>query len=124
MRISDWSSDVCSSDLQWLIRPRKNVQRRVINLDPIEWIGRFHMPRHRLVVVFRFLRSFTTPHGIAPHERVDAALARHHSRRALADRTTAISNPLMQGSGRRRSEEQTSELQSLMRHSYAVFLVK
>src|SRR3546814_129435 len=86
---------------QWLIRPRKNVQRRVINLDPIEWIGRFHMPRHRLVVVFRFLRSFTTPHGIAPHERVDAALDRHHSRRALADRTTVISNPLMQGSERR-----------------------
>src|SRR3546814_4389992 len=106
------------------------------------------MPRHRLVVVFRFLRSFTTPHGIAPHECVDAALDRHHSRRALADRTTVISNPLMQGSERRPlalqvvrvepfsddalylglqhrrthptiSEEHTSELTSLLCNSYA-----
>src|SRR3546814_18506804 len=129
MRISDWSSDVCSSDLvhrpikryadffrwifqqhgmcqaqrdrkdarrleanvnaqhatsthvdrhrqpraanvvaQWLIRPRKNVQTRVINLDPIEWIGRCHMPPPPLVVVFRFLRSFPTPPGLAPPE--------------------------------------------------------
>src|SRR3546814_14431127 len=59
------------------------------------------MPRQRLVVVFRLLRSVTPPHGIAPQERVDAALDRHHSRRALADRTTVISNPLMQGRERR-----------------------
>src|SRR3546814_4380716 len=82
MRISDWSSDVCSSDL------------RVGRLRPVE---RQPRRRHRLAL--------------------DLALQRRHRRLQLVDRL-----------GRQhrieRSEEHTSELQSLMRISYAVFFLK
>src|SRR3546814_19823882 len=30
MRISDWSSDVCSSDLPWLIDHARRVRRRIL----------------------------------------------------------------------------------------------
>src|SRR3546814_5651130 len=83
VRISDWSSDVCSSDLF--------VQRTFILTR-----------RHRLV--FRRLWA----------ARGDASLrrsARHQRRAGRRGRS-------------RRSEEHTSELQSLMRISYAVFCLK
>src|SRR3546814_8154116 len=49
------------------------------------------------------------------HDRLDTDLARCHSRRTDADRCAHAE---------RRSEEHTSELQSLMRTSYAVFCLK
>src|SRR3546814_9424647 len=80
MRISDWSSDVCSSDLS---------------------------------------------RGC----RLPARDSHCHGRRRAAAATLArLYHPLVcraaAQSGRRRSEEHTSELQSLMRISYAVFCLK
>src|SRR3546814_6785184 len=75
MRISDWSSDVCSSDL-----PR-------LDADRDQWRGRRAYGR-------------APPWKGRPSRRDDGAGFQHRVRR---------------------SEEHTSELQSLMRISYAVF---
>src|SRR3546814_3486307 len=91
MRISDWSSDVCSSDLRPRVRP-----------------GSSHSaprPSAGWPTPFR-LESVATP----PVENQE------------------LKSPRLQGDARLcgglpagRSEEHTSELQSLMRISYAVF---
>src|SRR3546814_8853580 len=75
---------------------------------------------------YRFPRS---PGGSAhrPHQRTDRSLQRTHEGPPLALRSAAHGQPssqtarLPQGP---RSEEHTSELQSLMRISYAVFCLK
>src|SRR3546814_2837479 len=80
MRISDWSSDVCSSDLGAVGTRRNNTDRRA---------GRSRIwPRSR----------------------------------QLAPRIPPTSSSKLKEKGR--SEEHTSELQSLMRISYAVFCLK
>src|SRR3546814_4660539 len=111
MRISDWSSDVCSSDLQVgkaapALGCVENVilvdahprQRAALAGDPVTQVRQFFFLRQqRLALGKPFVpgddaRAFTgCPRG---------------SRRAG------------------RSEEHTSELQSLMRISYAVFCLK
>src|SRR3546814_3961942 len=105
MRISDWSSDVCSSDL--------GVVCRATSLRPCD--------RHRLA---------HGPGGLRPRHAVE----RGHPRERLP-RGRYPSGcwsriwPALRGRGARvrppcrapRSEEHTSELQSLMRISYAVF---
>src|SRR3546814_9785531 len=94
MRISDWSSDVCSSDLV-------EVVARNDRLD----VGRY---RRELVV--------GKVEKVALHRRRRAHLARH---RRLDRRLAHVVDEDV-----RRSEEHTSELQSLMRISYAVFCLK
>src|SRR3546814_8948358 len=102
MRISDWSSDVCSSDLA----PRRAHQ------DPY-MRGGTHMFAIRKDRV-----SFT---GLAKGASV---LALGFATSAVAQTTTtqdpAASTP-REARANVRSEEHTSELQSLMRISYAVF---
>src|SRR3546814_4541122 len=108
MRISDWSSDVCSSDLLPSTRE-----------DPCdERISGFPRARDRRRTVAR------------PGERRryrDRGRARGLARLGgealqLSHRNAA---PLRRpGEGGGRSEEHTSELQSLMRISYAVFCLK
>src|SRR3546814_1694842 len=83
MRISDWSSDVCSSDLYLPLRQVQHTRHvQVVRRNPFDAIG-----------------------GVDDH-RPDGA------------------NKDGPDSGRVRSEEHTSELQSLMRISYAVFCLK
>src|SRR3546814_8631438 len=93
MRISDWSSDVCSSDLR---------RGRDVELDRCVDRCRQLVDRGNSV-----LRIDEQP---LPVERDHFDLQRLRIR---IDRTR-----------RRRSEEHTSELQSLMRISYAVFCLK
>src|SRR3546814_3594033 len=95
MRISDWSSDVCSSDLA-----RRQPADRV------------DLERHRQAA--RRLGPGCRCAGEQPRLPAEP----HHLRTAAAARGRA---PLLQ---LRRSEEHTSELQSLMRISYAVFCLK
>src|SRR3546814_10339012 len=98
MRISDWSSDVCSSDLlpqDDAVRPHP---KRVADK-----IARRHLAR-----AFQIGGP-----GFQPH---DMALAELQLGRVLdGDEALAVVD---------RSEEHTSELQSLMRNSYAVFCLK
>src|SRR3546814_1957989 len=91
MRISDWSSDVCSSDL------RTNRSRP-------------GHPHHRPCSA-RLPRAPAVPAGAQP-----APAASGWARRPSASEC--------KGPWDRRSEEHTSELQSLMRISYAVFCLQ
>src|SRR3546814_7334956 len=124
MRISDWSSDVCSSDLY--SRPQFRGAIRVS--CHLASRGRCHT-------------------GVCPVAGADgpgvargaAALARPYTGGATGGRGFLVVHGLETGNGQRapgrrrrragavdvlRSEEHTSEVQSLMRISYAVFCLK
>src|SRR3546814_816150 len=62
MRISDWSSDVCSSDLRYAIAPRGVLHRGVIRIEEDAELGG--------VEILRILdrRSFLDPVGIVEHD--------------------------------------------------------
>src|SRR3546814_2948344 len=125
MRISDWSSDVCSSDLR--VGERRGTPAR-----------------HRLLRGSREARARAPRPGRSrPHpraHRVDAHRGeprrpRLHRRPARSGRATgdrrlrnrllvAVVPEALPGRHRERSEEHTSELQSLMRISYAVFCLQ
>src|SRR3546814_5086373 len=112
MRISDWSSDVCSSDL---LAQRADDPER-LNLAMGEHID--------LQVT---LHGARLPSAEVPQSR-DAGWSEKVNkslRGCLGDRERAISEAAPARSPTRpRSEEHTSELQSLMRISYAVFCLK
>src|SRR3546814_8047283 len=103
MRISDWSSDVCSSDL--IILPIVAMRHRDLFpfTDKDMSILALTARATRLVLSCRA----TTLQPLS----VSTRLFRHHIN-LLCFRPMA------------RSEEHTSELQSLMRISYAVFCLK
>src|SRR3546814_7806126 len=102
MRISDWSSDVCSSDLA---AARAASWRAAIFLALL-------LPRARPARTARSLCRLLGP-GRRPHADQPRAL---HRQSARPQRLW----PELLG----RSEEHTSELQSLMRISYAVFCLQ
>src|SRR3546814_6979206 len=114
MRISDWSSYVCSSDL----RRREDSERAAALGAGAGSAAEFHRRRGA--------GALLVPAG-APADSRSLGLARAHRRggRAGADPARRArpggADPLRQEA---RSEEHTSELQSLMRISYAVFCLK
>src|SRR3546814_9994033 len=106
MRISDWSSDVCSSDLQYagrlLHKPLiERVREWTVHVDLLE-----HREGHRIVLMPEggdLIRS-----SRLLMKELIAGKAKH---RETAGRLVS-------------SAEHTSDLQSLMRISYAVFCLK
>src|SRR3546814_3911047 len=96
MRISDWSSDVCSSDLADAIALHHAVRKPAM-------IEKRH-PAFEQKALRGELQNLVVDGEIAAFER--------HVRAAEF------------GGFAQRSEEHTSELQSLMRTSYAVFCLK
>src|SRR3546814_8729991 len=110
MRISDWSSDVCSSDLRggasaWRgLRPCGADQFRFRHAGG--GIGTAAVREISCLVQGEDRQAFL-PASLRLSQRMDS-LYQHH-------------RPPGRGS---RSEEHTSELQSLMRISYAVFCLK
>src|SRR3546814_7493914 len=107
MRISDWSSDVCSSDLLDLRARAQILDRRDAFRDLI------------VAEDQRIARAERVGLGEA---LLHIALERHVGGDAGA---AQIGEHALRTLGRRvRSEEHTSELQSLMRISYAVFCLK
>src|SRR3546814_598856 len=156
MRISDWSSDVCSSDLiadAVLMVLRRNPRQRIglvamtleiLLGDTTEDAGEaafgiaFLLQVARLQQVGADLRPRRVGHLLDPDDEHEACLARGDAAQARMHRSTSRGagvlhprRPLeaqggisLQHQGRGevlRSEEHTSELQSLMRLSYAVF---
>src|SRR3546814_2807283 len=125
MRISDWSSDVCSSDL---------VHRAAHGLAEARDPQRNQQPRdadreeRRLPAdeTDRAARGI----GVIPcldDQRADEqrhAAAEVKPRRIDGERGRFLPLREIVGDQRIRSEEHTSELQSLMRISYAVFCLK
>src|SRR3546814_7846106 len=109
MRISDWSSDVCSSDL---VVPGRGP---VLAVGPVDRIGiGVEQVAKRQPVFERSLKRHGSP--------LFAQLRRWSSLppvclQPMGGRTAVIASG-------ERSEEHTSELQSLMRISYAVFCLK
>src|SRR3546814_4961023 len=115
MRISDWSSDVCSSDLSG--QPNGVFER----VDA----GRFaaavgeDFPA-RCPIAF----WFDAPRVDAAHRALAAeAVGDVGDEFGTRDRG-AVHRDLVGAREQQRSEEHTSELQSLMRISYAVFCLK
>src|SRR3546814_8659801 len=131
MRISDWSSDVCSSDLVRelpcrVIRQAYQLRRdRSHHADATQerascprW-GRFpRKPCHRRslcdTMIAEPVRRVPAERRVAPDRRSCSRVAR------IVDGP----GPPIARSNHSRSEEHTSELQSLMRNSYAVFCLK
>src|SRR3546814_1343021 len=127
MRISDWSSDVCSSDLEQVahairFEPQRAIQRagrhvleivgavvpgRAVHLGCAGWLQR---AEEFVVVVF----------GAVEHQMFEQV------REAVQAGRLVLAADVIPDVDRdhRRSEEHTSELQSLMRISYAVFCLK
>src|SRR3546814_5563620 len=119
MRISDWSSDVCSSDLTNRIIGDPHIDQTVVNYNAGYEFGDYEIYSfgsygHKKAAAYENTRPPTTvvsasgvPYyagGFQPQERIDET-----------DYSVT---------GGFRSEEHTSELQSLMRISYAVFCLK
>src|SRR3546814_4658225 len=112
MRISDWSSDVCSSDL--LEDPAvvlEDIVDTVFLGEALECPDRRH----------QFFKPF--PVGVPLHHAAinsETETPNARARRSILSRPTLRSRRSIPP----RSEEHTSELQSLMRISYAVFCLK
>src|SRR3546814_1308500 len=92
MRISDWGSDVCSSDLVWRI-----VRTQLAGIGAM---------KSNLCVVF----TMATALSLAACD-------------GKPEKSVPVGQVIASVDGMR-SEEHTSELQSLMRISYAVFCLK
>src|SRR3546814_13537495 len=134
MRISDWSSDVCSSDLR-LHEPASmstligSLWWFVISLGLLvtfHEFGHYWVARRNGVKVLRFSvgfgRALWSRRGRDGTEYVIAAIPLGGSVKMLAEREADVDPAeLDQAFHRKRSEEHTSELQSLMRIAYAVF---
>src|SRR3546814_8209512 len=105
MRISDWSSDVCSSDLWrlprsilWTLSASDFQTPRATQSG----VGAMSVGHVRIGVSGPCQTASPTSIGYVPSPRPEASKS-------------------IDARGQRRSEEHTSELQSLMRISYAVF---
>src|SRR3546814_7605890 len=103
MRISDWSSDVCSSDLQasW----NGPAGSATVVWSKVSWLAAIATAAQAIARTWRC--------GASPRHRPILNTAN------TATPAAAASPPSTS-----RSEEHTSELQSLMRISYAVFCLK
>src|SRR3546814_10408221 len=118
MRISDWSSDVCSSDV-----PFPSARREAQHAPawrPLRGAGPWQLSLLVLSKVFSCKKPTPAPclSQEKTLERFHACPSRHSSGKAQPP------HPDRQPEAGRRSEEHTSELQSLTRNSYAVFCLK
>src|SRR3546814_5215309 len=100
MRISDWSSDVCTSDLEPM--PPHSLTMTMIG-SSLLWVGWF---------------GFNAGSNLEANAVTGVAFINT----MVATCAAAVSWSLVEQV--HRSEEHTSELQSLMRISYAVFCLK
>src|SRR3546814_5809924 len=129
MRISDWSSDVCSSDLARLPGARHDPDDAAAGRSRSRRL--FAAPFHRLWRIAD-RRRCAAPRASGLRVRLRAIL--WHDRKlgrgflsvACGARRAGQADLVRQAlaADRNRSEEHTSELQSLMRISYAVFCLK
>src|SRR3546814_6345048 len=111
MRISDWSSDVCSSDL---------IEQRYLE-DAGEWTLRCRRTStlNRVQCFLTMKRRISNERCVELESPVDAQFYEDMASQC-GPALTKTRSKITVG----RSEEHTSELQSLMRSSYAVLCLK
>src|SRR3546814_6512586 len=123
MRISDWSSDVCSSDLLTMIgRGSGSFAPRFFSA--MAYLPRMPSNTSAKAGWFAWVRleraaSITSGCGWPCREATMICLTTWY-----IDPSASITARQRLAKGLTRSEEHTSELQSLMRISYAVFCLK
>src|SRR3546814_4694355 len=113
MRISDWSSDVCSSDLGAIASKQAAARLQSVSSDSNSWSMAPLSP------------GLTIP-GVSPdsfRDQLEGAQARGVLV-DVGDHHQLVGAGFLHEGLDARSEEPTSELQSLMRNSYAVFDLK
>src|SRR3546814_2571384 len=115
MRISDWSSDVCSSDL-----PSPSSSRIWVRCAANCSSTSTRVPRSLAIVV----PAINTSSASVMPLYMDTAPRLGKCPESLAQNKTPKRDGRLGRKGTARSEEHTSELQSLMRTSYAVFCLK
>src|SRR3546814_2949261 len=128
MRISDWSSDVCSSDLWWRRCPVVPRQACVPPQDRLASARRAlrRAVTRRVVAAHRGRSAARTSRGGASRKQLIAQTFRHRCSRESGSPESLRTALVVLGSRFRghRSDEHTPELQSLTRISYAVFCLK
>src|SRR3546814_6261660 len=114
MRISDWSSDVCSSDLHPAgpVAAFRSLRGSACRRDPVRGCGRCCDDRRR---------KRCEPDQPLPAEEGGRTGIVGPERKLPEERQHHL---YWRPGSKDRSEEHTSELQSLMRISYAVFCLK
>src|SRR3546814_5123528 len=119
MRISDWSSDVCSSDLAWIETLAGSSETNCKTSPPARRRGsklRQCVEARRPVESPPARRRGSKPDAVKAIPIPEASPpARRRGSKLREDRVSGEVD---------RSEEHTSELQSLMRSSYAVVCLK
>src|SRR3546814_6751660 len=144
MRISDWSSDVCSSDLALNIIPHGNIYtddadvagavrdraKAAVDFYWIDDAGRHHAPNTGLILYPKYpevrMSGFLSGCRAAPaqimrvRDEGRVLILGMTSQGEVLGYVATADDPVTA----ERSEEHTSELPSLMRISYAVFCLK
>src|SRR3546814_9947993 len=105
MRISDWSSDVCSSDLGAIV----NISSGSAIVGDT-WLTSYSAAKAGVLSLTRNTAVQYGKQGVRCNSICPGFIAHGRAREMMPDTL--------------RSEEHTSELQSLMRISYAVFCLK
>src|SRR3546814_2271407 len=117
MRISDWSSDVCSSDLSVARRRRRflSQERCALLWQPLSpWQGAWGGGGG----------WGGGPQRLPGRQQADGKPQRDPLASEVLHQAAAVEERGGEAEDQQRSEEHTSELQSLMRISYAVFCLK
>src|SRR3546814_7222127 len=137
MRISDWSSDVCSSDLEKGIKVIKSDHKRdksllIVELmlrvanqfsNPVaakDWLGEIYKIKSRYMRDQLQIIQQVLAEPEAANVAHEAMTFCHQNRiHSAVDFKAIIEQHLKDSKPKERSEEHTSALQSLMRNSYA-----
>src|SRR3546814_9990872 len=120
MRISDWSSDVCSSDLL-VLGGEAGFEDEI---EPLEFGEFVQFALGSRTVLDEAADKLVGIDAAAVVEEFDDDLIARLTRRYGEAAVLALARGAALGGGFDRSEEHTSELPSLMRISYAVFCLK
>src|SRR3546814_2676846 len=125
MRISDWSADVCSCDRrEILLDCRARRVRRYLELGFLAGLARL-VPALDLVNPVRIRDPRVVAHLVADVEEDHQARGHADGEAEYVDEGVGLVLGQGPDADRKvRSEEHTSELQSLMRTSYAVFCLQ
>src|SRR3546814_7829643 len=120
MRISDWSSDVCSSDLLAASGPYTTLAQIGVHTNKD---GTLEVDTEALDAALKANPAAVTAMiNPAVEDAANPGLA--GAMKSVQDKLQDEDSGALVRAQERRSEEHTSELQSLMRISYAVFCLK